>query len=84
MEPAYGVGATHRGQGLAGRAVRLVADYAVRELRPWRVVLCIDTGNAASLAVARAAGFAITDDPPVLRASRGRAAMLRTWSLRIT
>ena len=84
VELAYGVGAAHRGQGLAVRAVRLITDYALAELGPRRVVLCIDAENAASQAVARSSGFALTDDPPVVRESRGRTVTLRTWSLRTT
>jgi RimJ/RimL family protein N-acetyltransferase len=82
LELAYGVGSAHRGQGLAGRAVRLAAEYAVREIRPRRVVLCIDAANAASEAVARSCAFEPADEPPVRRASRDREAVLRTWQLR--
>ncbi|WP_328744546.1 GNAT family N-acetyltransferase [Streptomyces sp. NBC_00285] len=82
LELAYGVGSAHRGQGLAARAVRLTAEYTVREIRPRRVVLCIDAANAASEAVARSCGFRPTDEPPVRRASRHREAVLRTWQLR--
>ncbi|MFC4500987.1 MULTISPECIES: GNAT family N-acetyltransferase [Streptomyces] len=82
-ELAYGVGPEHRGQGLAGRAVRLLAEHAVRELRPRRVVLCIEEGNAASEGVARTAGFTLSDDPPVPRRSERREALLRVWSLRV-
>ncbi|MFF3203647.1 GNAT family N-acetyltransferase [Streptomyces sp. NPDC002962] len=81
-ELAYGVGAEHRGQGLAGRAVRLVAELAVRELRPRRLLLCIEDGNTASEAVARACGFALADEAPVTRRAKGREVVLRTWSLR--
>ncbi|MCX4911737.1 GNAT family N-acetyltransferase [Streptomyces sp. NBC_00878] len=81
VEIAYGVGAAHRGKGLASRAVRLVSAYAVRHTGARRVVLCIEEDNAASIAVARSTGFALTDDAPVLRASRGREITLRTWRL---
>ncbi|MEU9187143.1 GNAT family N-acetyltransferase [Streptomyces sp. NPDC048484] len=81
VEIAYGVGAAHRGRGLASRAVRLLSAYAVRHTDARRVVLCIEEANAASAAVARAAGFTRTDDEPVLRTSRGREITLRTWSL---
>ncbi|MGW6308574.1 GNAT family N-acetyltransferase [Streptomyces niveus] len=33
-------------------------------------------------AVARATGFQLTDEPPVVRESDGRVARLRTWELR--
>jgi len=82
VELAYGVGPAHRGQGLAGRAVRLAAEHTVREIRPSRVVLRIDAANVASEAVARACAFELTDEPPVRRVSRGREVVLRTWRLR--
>ncbi|MEU9883232.1 GNAT family N-acetyltransferase [Streptomyces phaeochromogenes] len=81
VEIAYGVGAAHRGRGLASRAVLLLSEYAVRQTGARRVVLCIEEGNAASIAVARSTGFTLTDDEPVLRTSRGRPITLRTWSL---
>jgi RimJ/RimL family protein N-acetyltransferase len=83
LELAYGVGSAHRGRGLAGRAVRLVSEYAVREIRPRRVVLRIDAANAASEAVARSCAFELTDEPPVRRGPRDREAVLRTWRLRV-
>lgn len=70
VELGYAIGAAHRGQGLATRAVRLMTGYAYRELAVRRVTLRIDLGNAASEHVARATGFRLTGDP--------RAA-LRTW-----
>jgi len=81
VEIAYGVGAAHRGLGLASRAVRLLSAHAVRHTGARRVVLCIQEANTASAAVARAAGFTLTDDEPILRTSRGREIALRTWSL---
>ncbi|MDQ0579119.1 GNAT family N-acetyltransferase [Streptomyces rishiriensis] len=81
-ELAYGVGAEHRGQGLAARAVRLVTELTLRELRPRRLVLCIEHGNTASEAVAHACGFTLTDELPVTRQAKGREVLLRTWSLR--
>ncbi|GGK93030.1 GNAT family N-acetyltransferase [Streptomyces flaveus] len=80
VELAYGVGAAHRGQGLASRAVRLVSDYALRHTGARRVVLCIEEGNTASRAVARATGFTLVDTEPVLRMSRGREIPLQTWA----
>ena len=47
----------HRGRGIATQAVRLVCEYAARELRIARVQLMTDVENAASRAVARKAGF---------------------------
>lgn len=69
-ELGYAIGAAHRGQGLATRAVRLMTGYAYRELAARRVILRIDLGNAASEHVARATGFRLAGDPQ---------AALRTW-----
>lgn len=59
-ELGYAIGAAHRGNRLASRAVRLMTGYAVRELGMRAVVLHIDPGNAGSIAVARATGFELT------------------------
>ena len=50
--------AGHRGKGYATRAVRLVSRRAFAEMRIVRIELSIEPDNAASLAVARGAGFA--------------------------
>ncbi|WP_128378236.1 GNAT family N-acetyltransferase [Streptomyces cavernae] len=78
-EIGYGVAAPFRGRGLATRAVRLLADYAVRRLRPRRLVLCIEEANVPSAGVARASGFELAQDAPVIRTSKGRRLVLRTW-----
>lgn len=80
VELAYGVGAAHRGRGLATRAVRLVVDFAHRRVGGRRVVLCIEGGNTASQAVAEATGFVLTADPPLVRTTKGRDVVLWTWS----
>lgn len=80
LELAYGVGAAYRGRGLATRAVRLAVHFAKRCIGGRRVVLCIEDGNAASEAVAKATGFVLTDEDPVLRAAKDREVVLRTWS----
>ncbi|MFK4041592.1 GNAT family N-acetyltransferase [Nonomuraea wenchangensis] len=77
VELAYAVGAGHRGQGLAGRAVRLITDYAYDSLAATRVILCISAGNLASAGVARATGFHLTSAPPISRA--GARDPLHTW-----
>jgi hypothetical protein len=60
--------------------VTLMADYAYRELAATSVLLLIAPGNAASEAVARATGFRLTDEEPVLRGSEGQQTQLLTWS----
>ena len=47
----------HRGHGLATRAVRLLADYALRELNMGRVEARVDPENQRSLRVATRAGL---------------------------
>ncbi|WP_328557275.1 MULTISPECIES: GNAT family N-acetyltransferase [unclassified Streptomyces] len=82
VELAYGVGAAYRGRGLASRAVRLAVDFAHRSVGGRRIVLCIEDGNAASEGVARATGFVLAGDEPVVRTAKGRDVVLRTWSHR--
>ncbi|WP_405691281.1 GNAT family N-acetyltransferase [Streptomyces sp. NBC_00057] len=79
VELAYGVGSQHRRQGLASRAVKMMADYACRQLGARQVLLRIETGNSPSVAVARATGFQLTDDEPITREAKGRQVKLLTW-----
>ena len=53
----YWMIAAGRGRGLTARAVRLVSEWALGSARLARVEISVDPRNAASLAVARAAGF---------------------------
>lgn len=79
-ELAYAVGAMHRGQDLAHRAVTVLRGYAETALGIDRPLLRIDPDNAASRAVAAKAGFVETDEPIVERSrSGGRTVRLRTW-----
>ncbi|MGI5480744.1 GNAT family N-acetyltransferase [Streptomyces lavendofoliae] len=75
----YAVGAAHRGRGLATRATRLLAGHAHDVLGLRRVVLRIEPGNAASEAVAHAAGFRLTDEAPETVRGKGRTHTLLTW-----
>src|SRR5436190_20847146 len=56
-ELSYWTLAGHRGKGYATRAVRLACRHAFAEMAIARIELFIEPDNAASLAVARAAGF---------------------------
>ena len=78
-ELGYVVGAAHRGRGLASGALILMAGYARDRLDLTRLLLRIDPGNAASCAVARRAGFTLTDEPPLPQQVPGGRANLRTW-----
>ncbi|MEU4534151.1 GNAT family N-acetyltransferase [Streptosporangium sp. NPDC023825] len=78
-EIGYGLGAAYRGRGLASGAVRVMTEFALRTVGVSRLLLEIEAGNAASVAVARAAGYRLTDAPPVLSEEKGRSLVLRTW-----
>ena len=75
-ELAYAVGAASRRQALATRAVRLMTGYAYQTLGMLQVILRIDPDNSASVGVARAAGFVLTDAAPI---TSGTSGPLLTW-----
>ncbi|MFE9661319.1 MULTISPECIES: GNAT family N-acetyltransferase [unclassified Streptomyces] len=81
-EIGYAVGPAHRGQGLAARAVRVMAAYAFEQLGVEQVILELEAENAASVAVAERAGFALLDVPLITGEDKGRAYALQTWGLR--
>ncbi|MCX4978346.1 GNAT family N-acetyltransferase [Streptomyces sp. NBC_00620] len=76
----YTVGSAHRGQRLGSRALRLLTDYAHHDLGLPRVTLGIATENAASISVARSAGYHPTDEPPLDVVTKGRPRAIRTWA----
>ncbi|GAA2513482.1 GNAT family N-acetyltransferase [Streptomyces gobitricini] len=76
----YAVGAAYRGRGLATRATRLLTGHAHEALGLRRVILRIEPDNRASAAVARAAGFRLTGEPPETVRSNGRTHALLTWA----
>ncbi|THA72725.1 N-acetyltransferase [Streptomyces sp. A0958] len=80
-ELGYAVGPAHRGQGLAGRAVRVMAAYAFGELGVERVTLELEPENAASVAVATATGFRLLGVPLIEGVQKGRPYALQTWGL---
>ncbi|MFI7051615.1 GNAT family N-acetyltransferase [Streptosporangium canum] len=79
-EIGYVVGAAHRGRGLAARAVRVMTDFARDTVGVVQLLLEIEEGNAASAAVASAAGYHLTDVPPIPGEDKGRPLLLRTWA----
>ncbi|MDB1086742.1 GNAT family N-acetyltransferase [Streptomyces sp. ACA25] len=78
-ELGYCIGARFRRRGLASRALRVLTGHAHREWGVQRALLRIEPENAGSVAVARAAGYRLTEDPPVHREIKGRLSALRTW-----
>ncbi|WP_433519915.1 GNAT family N-acetyltransferase [Nonomuraea sp. CA-143628] len=66
-ELAYAIGADHRHQRLASRAVRLMISYAYDVLALTRLLLRIAEDNLASAAVAGSCGFQLTDAAPISR-----------------
>ncbi|MFJ9807465.1 GNAT family N-acetyltransferase [Streptomyces sp. NPDC101158] len=80
-EIGYAVGPAHRGQGLAARAVRVMAAYAFEELGAEQVILELEAENAASVAVATKAGFGLLDVPLIEGEEKGRPFVLQTWGL---
>lgn len=61
-EVGYWIAAEARGRGVATRAVRLLTEWGVRELRLTRVELLTHADNAASRRVAEKAGFLDTGE----------------------
>ncbi|WP_285569894.1 GNAT family N-acetyltransferase [Streptomyces sp. RTGN2] len=80
-EIGYAVGPAHRGQGLAARAVRVMAGYAFEELGVANVILELEAENAASVAVAAASGFRLLGVPLIEGEEKGRPYTLQTWGL---
>jgi RimJ/RimL family protein N-acetyltransferase len=81
MEIGYVVGPAHRGQGLAARAVRVMAAYAFEQLGAGQVILELEAENAASVAVATKSGFSLLDVPLITGEEKGRSYALQTWGL---
>jgi RimJ/RimL family protein N-acetyltransferase len=83
VELGYAIGVNHRGLGLSTRAVRLLTAYSYERLAARRVLLRIEPDNAPSSAVARAAGFHLADqDPVVIEDAQGKRITLRVWEHR--
>ncbi|MET7451506.1 GNAT family N-acetyltransferase [Streptomyces sp. NPDC005574] len=80
-ELGYAVGPAHRGQGLAVRAVRVMAAYAFEQLGVDQVILELEAENTASAAVAVKAGFELLDVPLIEGDEKGRPFALQTWGL---
>jgi RimJ/RimL family protein N-acetyltransferase len=85
LEVGYWVHAAHVRRGIATAAVRLLVDVAFAEPSVTRLEIHHDAGNAASGAVARAAGFTHLEDRPRrtdLPTAPADGAVERVWCLR--
>jgi RimJ/RimL family protein N-acetyltransferase len=82
VEIGYWVAPWARGRGLAVRAVKLLAPWALRTLDLARVACDVDVDNAASRQVAQRAGFVAEDHAPVPITLKGRTWNLVSYSLR--
>ncbi|MFI5492443.1 GNAT family N-acetyltransferase [Actinoplanes sp. NPDC051859] len=78
-ELGYLVGAAHRRRGLARRSLTLLSGYARSTLSLNRLLLRIDAGNTASIAVARGCGYRLTGEPPILQEGPHGSTSLDTW-----
>jgi RimJ/RimL family protein N-acetyltransferase len=82
IEVGYWVAPWARGRGIAVRAVKLLAPWALRTLDVARVACDVDLDNAASRQVARRAGFVAEDVPLAPVIVKGRTWNLVSYSLR--
>jgi RimJ/RimL family protein N-acetyltransferase len=80
-ELGYLVGAAHRRRGLAAGALSVLSGYARTTLGLARLLLRIDPGNVASVAVARRCGYRLTAEPPILQEGPYGPSSLDTWEL---
>ncbi|WP_446040145.1 GNAT family N-acetyltransferase [Streptomyces sp. SID1121] len=80
----YIVGAAHRGQRLAVRALRAITEYAHTTGALPQVILEIEPDNHPSIAVARSAGFHPSNSAPETVTDKGRTYELLTWEHRLT
>ncbi|MGW1365162.1 GNAT family N-acetyltransferase [Streptomyces chartreusis] len=78
------VGAAHRGQRLAVRALRMMTEFAHTTLALPTVILEIEPDNQPSIAVARSAGFHRSSSAPETVTDKGRTYDLHTWEHTLT
>ncbi|MFP3986504.1 GNAT family N-acetyltransferase [Streptomyces sp. E11-3] len=76
----YTVGAAHRGKRLGSRALKVMTEYAHHTADMPRVTLSIAAENGASVAVARAAGYLLTNEPQVSKVNKGRPLTMQLWA----
>ena len=80
VELGYIVAAHARGRGVATEALRLLTDWALRELGAQRVVLLIDVDNLPSLRVAERCGYVREGVMRSVHLKQGRRSDTTVWS----
>jgi len=80
----YIVGAAHRGQRLAVRALRIMTEFAHTTLALPKVILEVEPDNQPSIAVARSAGFHPSSSALETVTDKGRTYDLLTWEHNLT
>ena len=80
-EIGYWVAPWARGERVAGRAAKALAEWAIRMRSAERIELRIHPGNTASQAVARACGFTYEGLMRSVAVQRDRRVDLGLWSL---
>lgn len=78
-ELGYSIGARHRGQGLAARALVLLRDWAHEVVGLEVLWLRIAQGNGASAAIAARTGFRPTRPASEIVDNKGRSCTIDVW-----
>jgi RimJ/RimL family protein N-acetyltransferase len=80
LELGYVVSPAARGRGVASEALRLLTEWAVRELDPLRIELQISADNPASKRVAERAGYVYEGTRRSAHFKQGVRQDLEIWS----
>jgi RimJ/RimL family protein N-acetyltransferase len=80
VELGYIVARAARGQGVATAILRLLTEWAFRELEAQRVILIIDVENQASARVAEHCGYRLEGVMRSLHIKQDRRADVALWS----
>jgi RimJ/RimL family protein N-acetyltransferase len=80
LELGYVVSPAARGRGVASEALRLLTEWAVRELDPLRIELQISADNPASKRVAERAGYVYEGTRRSVHFKQGIRQDLEIWS----
>jgi RimJ/RimL family protein N-acetyltransferase len=80
LELGYVVAPEARGRGVASEALRLLTDWAVRELDPLRIQLQISADNPASKRVASNAGYVYEGTLRSVHFKQGMRQDMEVWS----